>query len=457
MLKGQEIRINELMTYQSDLINFVLDPNSTRGVFLRAPVGMGKTETLSVLASRIVSEKPTARVLILCPASLQQMWVAKCSRKQRSVSVINRYKYREMLDDSAHNDIWVAGMVYIMSIDFAKKLDISKSISNVTWDLIIEDEFSPNVGARAKLIQKLNSMAKRFVTSIPPWVEILEADLNHEITVIEWDQNNALPPVSVHLAKFILNTPERFLEHAVHEICQELVPINSPQGLSDQAILDRLRSSPVALESTLYHFQSMFKQSAPNFKTQEKNAKPGSSTETVATANSDNGRIDENFVAKALGLIEDLQVDTKLQAVVALLDSLVEKEDQKKHIVVICAYSNTLHYLAADFDGKNWDSLIIHGGQEFQECNETINNFATNGGLLIASSIVLQGLEIGNATDIIFYDFSFDEQELHIILSCFNSIKRKAAMNFHVLIRSGDEDCQGVKVLRRYASGKPLV
>lgn len=453
MLKGKEIRTNELMTYQSDLINFVLDPSSTRGVILRAPLGMGKTKTLSVLASRIVSEKPAARVLILCPASLQQMWAATFNRKQRSWSVINRYKYREMLDDSAHSDIWVAGMVYIMSIDFAKKLDISKSILNVNWDLVIGDEFTPNVGAHAELFVNLQCIAKRFVSSIPPWVEIPKADLSHEITLIEWDQKNALPPVSVHLTEYILSKTEKRLEHAVQELCKKIDTSNYFQGLNDKAVLDRLRSSPVELENTLHNFLTLSEEKKSSLRPKEIGSQPSLNTEMVETTNSDNDRNDETLVIDALGLIEELQLDTKLQAVGALLDSLVKNKDSKTHIFVICAYSATLHYLAADFEGSNWGSTMIDGGMEYQECNEEIANFAAKGGVLIALPSALRGLEI-NATDIIFYDLSFNERELYVILSRFNTGIRNLPINIHAIVRPEEKDCQGVKVLRGYASGE---
>ena len=465
--KEQEIRTNKVMDYQSDFINFVLDPNSTHGVILRGPAGMGKTETLSVLASRLMSENSATRVLILCPASHQQMWAEICKEKQNSVSVVDRYQYREMLDGSSQNNIWLMGMIYVMSVDFAKNIDITKSISQVSWDLVIGDEFSLSTGLRAKLFQNVRSISKRFVTSIPSWIDIQKTDLNHEMTLIDWDLNSAIqernkkltnvPLVSVHLTEFVLNSSEQCLEETVHEFCRRLAKVNYSQKLSADTMLDRLRSSPVALESALRKFLNMHDQKEPNFSSGLKDLDLSLSTERVELANSPSDRINANMIAKALGMIEDLQVDTKLQAVGTLMDSLIQKEGPQKHVFMVCAYLNTLHYLAAEFEGRSWQSSIIHGGIAFQECTENINHFVKNGGLLIASPAALQGVEINNVTDIVFYDFSFDEKVLYVILSRLNSINRTKPMNIHALVSPENKDCKGLDILKNYAIGERLL
>jgi superfamily II DNA or RNA helicase len=136
-LKNSSMR---LLPHQIALVEAVFNPASKRVILLRGDVGLGKSATLVAVASRVLRERPTARVLLLAPAALQVQFVEMLRDAGAPALSVDRYQFREMLDSAPGKELWPAGVVAVLSREFARQADIRDALATVRWDLSIVDE-----------------------------------------------------------------------------------------------------------------------------------------------------------------------------------------------------------------------------------------------------------------------------------------------------------------------------
>src|SRR5262249_8768526 len=110
--------LDNLLPHQSSLLDQFFDPATKRIVVLRAEVGLGKGTASVALAARLLRERPGARVLFITPAALRQQIAATCNLSNTPVLIVDRYRFRELLDSTSSPDIWPRGLVNVVSSDF---------------------------------------------------------------------------------------------------------------------------------------------------------------------------------------------------------------------------------------------------------------------------------------------------------------------------------------------------
>src|SRR5438093_11393649 len=90
----------KLLPHQGALIETFFDPASKRLILLRGEVGLGKSVALAALASRLLQEQPTARVLFLVPAAMRSQFAERLRERSTPILLVDRYQFREMLDST---------------------------------------------------------------------------------------------------------------------------------------------------------------------------------------------------------------------------------------------------------------------------------------------------------------------------------------------------------------------
>ena len=93
----------EYSPHQSAFIETALNPNSKQFVLLYAEPGMGKTTAMVGLIGQLLEEKPIARILVLGPAALAAHWLAVLNEKDIAAYLVDRYKFRELLQAGKRN------------------------------------------------------------------------------------------------------------------------------------------------------------------------------------------------------------------------------------------------------------------------------------------------------------------------------------------------------------------
>ena len=102
--------------------------------------------------------------------------------------LVDRYRFREMLDVKAGREIWPSGAVTIMSFEFAKQDDVKESLLCTHWDLVVTDEWQGIKGARAKALRQIGAASDHVIlaSATHPNLELSDAFPANDTTVVEW-------------------------------------------------------------------------------------------------------------------------------------------------------------------------------------------------------------------------------------------------------------------------------
>ena len=121
-----------LLPHQAFVIGSVIDDPSWRYI-LADEVGLGKTIEAGVIAHQLLSQRPEARVLILCPGPLARQWLCELYRSFTG----RRFRLVDLYEPASVSlEHWP---LVISSLKRACR-DHRDSILDASWDLVIVDE-----------------------------------------------------------------------------------------------------------------------------------------------------------------------------------------------------------------------------------------------------------------------------------------------------------------------------
>jgi superfamily II DNA or RNA helicase len=111
-------------------------------ILLADEVGLGKTIQAGWIISDLVAREPGARVLLAVPAGLREQWAAEMLGRFAlpSAPVDARWLRHAVADLPADVSPWSPPGIYIASLDFLKRPDITSAIEPQVWDLLVIDE-----------------------------------------------------------------------------------------------------------------------------------------------------------------------------------------------------------------------------------------------------------------------------------------------------------------------------
>ena len=348
-----------LLLHQTALVETVFNPASSRYIFLRTDVGLGKSAALVAVFAQFLQNRPTARALILCPAALRLQFAMMLHHANVLSLLVDRYRFRELLDARAGREIWPSGVVTIMSFEFARQDDVQKSLAWTHWDLVVADEWHWIKGARAKALRQIGASADRVIlaSATPPNLDLSDAFPANDTTVVEWRSDqivdhdgkplNALPRPLLHEVAFNLSPAELSLRETVGSLCRIFEGGTPQQGWVAKSLYGSLQSSPAALEGALQRFVGRL----PAPESMELFAE---TSEEDSIENLPGGLMDRAIAEKAAGIadhalqeIEAISSDSKLDALGGLLSHLTEAKTPPRQICVLTEYVGTLYYLVA--------------------------------------------------------------------------------------------------------------
>ncbi|HVT01742.1 MAG TPA: hypothetical protein VHL58_00020, partial [Thermoanaerobaculia bacterium] len=180
----------EMAPHHARLIEKFFDPSSKKVILLRSDPGMGKGNALVALAARLLGEEPAARILFLVPALMRSQFQERFLRAGIPAVILDRYRFREMVDSEPPENFWPRGSLMILSLDFAKQTDVLGELSAAAWGLVVVDEAHLVKGARARALSRIAQSAKRVILSTLPGLKLTDISENDETTVVEWERNS---------------------------------------------------------------------------------------------------------------------------------------------------------------------------------------------------------------------------------------------------------------------------
>jgi superfamily II DNA or RNA helicase len=443
----------KLLPHQSSLLETFFNPTSKRVILLRGDVGLGKATTLAALAGRVLREQPTARVLFLVPAALRSQFVEMLRDAGTPTLLVDRYRFREMVDSTTGAEFWPSGVVAVLSLDFAKQPDIRDSLAETRWNLVIADEGHLIKGVRAGAFRKVGGSADRVIlaTATIRDGDPFDAFPAEDVTVVEWrrDQvvdhdgkplDTGLRPV-LHEVPFSLNAAELKLRATVVDLCETLGGATGIQSFMAMRFLRSLESSPAALESALQRLLGGFEAQEELDELLEAPVEEMPEDRLAGRLDRANAEKASGFAARALQEIEAISGDSKLDAFGRLLSDLNEEKMPFRRIYVITQFVGTLYYLAAEIEGRGMACQLLHGGLGAEDRHKSLTLFLDSGVILAATiAVMTEGFALPEVTDLILYDVPGSKIWLQQVLGRFDRFGRRGQLTVHLLTPSNISD-----------------
>jgi superfamily II DNA or RNA helicase len=467
-----------LLPFQASLVDAIVSSSGSRIIWVRADVGLGKSTAIAAAATRLMHREAIARVLVLCPAALRDQWAELLLRNGVRSLVVDRFKFREMLEAASDSELWPIGMALVLGDDFARQPDILKSLTATSWDLVVADEAHQFSGIRGTLLKSIATKAERVVLATVPGIAVAKGFPWDSAAVVDWQRDgllnteggrlNAAPPFVNEI--FVESSEEEeHLSQLVEELCNALEPaapmanytINKevlsadiewlsrpPSTVSKKSffrpsLTNSLHSSPSALENALRRL-TLGGAEGGEIMTFVQNE---DTTDATGPIEIDTGPRARVIAKKALEALEAVQIDSKLGSLAKLLEQLTRGGAPKK-ICVLTNYLSTLYYLAAELEEQAISFVLLHGSMGRDTRHEAWRRFEDAGGVLVATRAMMnEGLNLSNVTDLVLYDLPNNKLALLQIIGGFDPLSRVGRLTIHVLASNGSNAARQGEVL----------
>jgi ERCC4-related helicase len=487
---GSTLSHLRMLPHQISLVDTVLNPESKRVTLLSAEVGLGKTTALVALSKRLLQEHPTARVLVLTPRALQLQFAERLYKESTTTLMVDRYRFRALLDEASGEDIWPRGAVILLSMDFARQPDINDSLTKARWELVIVDEVPISGDVRVEALRRISASADHIVLTMPAvpnfetldtvtseqllseraWLKtfstlFFESSLifpDQDIAVIDWRRNKLVdhsgklldtaPRPRIVEISYKLEPEELNLRKMVTDLCQVSEFNLGSRSWIKTSLLRHVESSPPAIESFL---RKLSERSLAE-------RKLGQSSEAPDDESSDEQEISGVFpeetletVEKVLQYIDQLSTDSKLEMLGKFLHHRLSKTGTSARVAIVADYLATLFYLAAEMESRNIKFALIHGGMSSEDREKLLMSLADAETVLLTTrGAIPDNIALAQTTDVLLYDIPSNELALQKSLRRFDRFGRKSQLTIHVLVPSNSPDApmfEALGVLRDVA------
>lgn len=449
-----------LKPYQAKLVTDFLESPVPARRLLVAPPGLGKTFAAMSLAKQIAKANANYRFLVIGPSALTPMYQHHLAQAlpDATVTAVTRRILRELeeLADPGQ-PIWPTQFAAVISMDTARQDDVRAHLCSVTWDLVIVEEshrFARSRGTLLKAILSEDVFARVLLITGTPDVKVI-APLLKNVARTEWRATELKdwddrPLFSISSPKFEKVAYQRSVKEVsllrrVISLTRELSP--TPVGqLVKKTLLRQATSSPLALERTVRNLRNMLAHSASE-KLLAQSAKitmqqqdEELDTDSDIDMSSISARSPWQSKPKAFAILgalldqlESVDRDTKREALEGLLLRLQENPNSRRgYICVLCSSRTTADYLQTALSDQTAKAWLLTSHNTPEQLNRELDGFKRDGGVLISTVAMLQGLDIRYVQALIHYDPPASGAEMYV-----RTTRSHAATNYVLEDKSG--------------------
>jgi len=438
-------------------------------IVLADEVGLGKTIQAGWIVADLAAREADARVLIAVPAGLRRQWIAELERRFgiACMAVDAAWLRARVADLPADVLPWTAPGVYLGSLDFLKRGDVSRSLQAVVWDLLVVDEAhtvtSPT--ERHAAFSAVASHARRgvLITATPYSGDPGSFD---SMIAIGATPGEAPPPMfrrsradagddrprRHRFARVTISRTEarlqRLLERYTRDVWDEAPDGTQGARLAMTILRKRALSSPAALACSLRRRLALLEGAAelPRqlglFEDEEVDDEVPDAA--LAAPGLADGARERERVAALIEVAESaVACDSKLR----FLQRLLRRTNQSA--VIFTEYRDSLLRLAAVLPS----ALQLHGGLDAGERSTVQARFNSEGGLLLATDAAAEGLNLHERCHVVInYELPWNPARLEQRIGRVDRIGQRRAVHAITLVaRDTAEDLVIANLARRLA------
>jgi len=422
-----------LLPFQAKFALDFLESKEKRHWELFSPPGTGKTRLGVALVVSEIESAPGERILILAPAATIALWQSQLSSSLPAAAackplVIDRKTYLELESSvPVGHTAWPTPTIIIMSIDLAKRDDMSIKLRDVTWDLAIFDEAHLLVGKRRELFDQLtkSGTVRRSLSLTSSSLKPL-GDESMYFTykdVVDWDGRPLFASLKRELTTIYYDRTrqEYDLLQNLQEFAERLVSYGPRLGLQARIILQGASSNIYTIEDMLHRLQDTWRpmrnKVAHNISWADED---GEKFQRLFGMASEEPEIVDEFsrnmtiqpqefidlyrnLEMVLEKFEGISSDSKLEAMISHLNNYWGGQDSV-YLCLWCVFASTVEYLSSNLQDMNRPIFSLTGSLGLPERKERLQAFRERGGILIASAASMEGNALEYVGECINYD-----------------------------------------------------
>lgn len=433
----------KLLPYQEEFVDAYFADPDTKVHRLIAPAGSGKTTTALALVSRLLSQKDSARVLILSDRKVVALQCEAALRDWGIDSVLmDSFKYRELEDvEGGGPSPWEERRVYLSTVQFVARKEASESFFSTSWDLVLID-WEVREGTRnGQFISRL--VDQQEVQSVVVISRIASPEFDgffpDETKLIEWKMSDLLSgdgkPIWKPRQIRVETIPYQLTE--LEDTIREDLALIAESAKSFREGYPKLELSAALIgESDLYSVEYRLRSFYGGLRHLRNEIVHGRSG---AEANEFDFALFEEISQKMerlFGLIEEVETDSKMEAVTQRLNEIAEVESR---ILITTRYRATAEYLSSSLEASIDNLWMLTASESMAEREKSMGGFAEKGGVLIATEAMLKGCEISAVDVLLAYDAPKTPEKVYMLISRLLHIGRDKKVTFLIPVLEGGD------------------
>ena len=163
--------LTPMFPHQQQLLDAIQSQPGVNTVIARWATGAGAHYTGTLIVEATLHDSPNSRVLVLCPKALQEQLQQRLAALGVPTSAGDRYSFRARQDATESTaSVWPAGAAHVLSQEFARQADISSSLAEVPWDLVLVFEGHRLAGDLRHAVERLLAECERLSGSAVFWL-----------------------------------------------------------------------------------------------------------------------------------------------------------------------------------------------------------------------------------------------------------------------------------------------
>ena len=436
--KGEDYGI-ELQPHQRALIDRIVSLPASSQLLLRSSAGLGKAAAVAVSVKLFSEKNLNSKVLILCPKMITSLWSDMLYQQGLANFVVDRFKFREFLDQRETSDLWPSDVPLIMSDDFAKQSDIKEYLIGTSWGLIVADEAHRFSGIRGEVLDSIANVSNKLILLGSPNMSTTYSYKFENYFVVDWDFGKILSDTGAPIGALLRPTliDRRFsctkAELELSKIALQVVDFmkRSGQNLVADRLLKSFLSSPASFERSLSRLlseQKLREEDNSMFSDQEEDSL------SIEFEPSFSMRL-KKHVRECMSGLDGINCDTKIKKFSEIIELLLLDQSSRKRICVLTDYLSTFHYLSVEFEEMQLPVNLLNGGIAMEARYAALTLFNSgNGALLATTAVISEDISLREVTDLILYDLPPNRAGYDKLVGRFNQLGRVVPLCVHLLL-----------------------